>query len=119
MRSVAVDNAGNQTISSVRADRRIDNTPPAITSFTVPAAPLSGSASLSAAASDTGGSGVASVLFQYRLQGSATWLNACPVDTSSPYSCSFDTTSVSDGTYEFRAVATDNAGNTTTPSTQT
>jgi hypothetical protein len=61
---------------------------------------------------------VASVLFQVAPAGSGTWSTACS-DTTSPYSCNFGTTGLVDGSYDFRAIATDNNGNTTTAPTQT
>ena len=65
---------------------------------------------LTGSASDTGGSGIAQVVFQRSPAGAGTW-TAIGTDTSAPYSTSFDTTAVSDGLYDLRAVATDNAGN--------
>ena len=50
--------------------------------------------------------------------GAGTWTDVC-TDTSSPYSCSFDTTTVSDGLYDFRAIATDNISLSTTSATVT
>ena len=35
-------------------------------------------------------------------------------DTTSPYACSYDTSALADGQYDFRSLATDNAGNTGT-----
>ena len=37
----------------------------------------------------------------------------------SPYTCAFNTTAVADGLYDMRALATDNAGNTTASAVQT
>jgi len=47
--------------------------------------------------------------------GSGTWTAACTGATS-PYACAFDTTSVADGLYDVRSVATDVAGNVTASS---
>jgi hypothetical protein len=85
---------------------------PAVT-LADPGSPLRGTVTLTATASDTGGSGVASVAFQLRGPNQSTWTTAC-TDTTSPYSCSVDTTAYTDGTYDVRALATDNAGNTAT-----
>ena len=74
------------------------------------AANLSGSVSLTSTLAD-GGVGVASVQYQYKLTSDSTWTNACSSSTT-PYTCSFNTASVSDGLYDFRVVATDNLGNT-------
>jgi hypothetical protein len=65
---------------------------------------------LSANASDTGGSGLNRVEF-YR---GAALLGS---DTSSPYSTTWDSTAVANGSYALTAVALDNAGNTMTSTT--
>ena len=71
---------------------------------------------LSATASDnTGGSGLANVQFQYSSNGGTSWNNAGAAETSGPFSFTFGT-ALADGTYEARAVATDNAGNSATSS---
>jgi hypothetical protein len=58
------------------------------------------------------------VLFEVAPAGSGTWSTACS-DSSSPYSCTFATTTLADGSYDFRATATDNNGNAATAPTQT
>src|SRR5207302_73122 len=75
-----------------------------------PGANLRQSVTLTASASDTGGSGITSVAFQRRPSGSGSWTTIA-TDGTFPYSTSFDTTGVADGLYDFRAVATDTAGN--------
>jgi hypothetical protein len=105
LRAVATDNASRSTNSTVVTNRRIDNTVPTV-SMTDPGTPLSGTVTLGATASDTG-SGVANVKIQRSPAGAGTWTDVC-TDSSSPYSCSFDTTAVGDALYDFRAVATDN-----------
>jgi hypothetical protein len=84
-----------------------DPTPPTV-SITTPAsgATLSNSVTYSANASDN--VGVAGVRF--RVDGN----NIGSEDTSSPYSISWDTTGVSNGTHSLTAVARDAAGNSTT-----
>jgi hypothetical protein len=77
-----------------------------------PGSPLRGTIGLSGDATDSG-SGLASVTLQHRRSGEATWTDVC-TDTGSPYSCSLDTTALADGLYDFRALATDNDGNTAT-----
>jgi chitinase len=47
------------------------------------------------------------------VSGSTTYKDLCS-DTTAPYSCAVDTSTLADGTYSFRAVATDVAGNSTT-----
>ncbi len=109
-RVVGTDNGGNLT-ASVVTNRRIDNTVPSVV-LTDPGTPLHGTVTLSATATDTGGSGVASVSFEYSLAGANTW-TVLGTDASSPYSLSFNTTLLADGLYDLRAVATDAAGNQT------
>lgn len=86
-----------------------DTTPPTV-SLSAPSsgATLSGSTTVSANASDN--VGVAGV--QFKLNGN----NLGAEVTSSPYSSSWDTTSVSNGTHTLTATARDAAGNTTTSS---
>src|SRR5947208_1835890 len=104
----AADTGSGTLYSSLVTNRRVDNTVPTV-SMTDPGTPLSGTIALGATASDTG-SGVASVLIQRSPAGAGTWTDIC-TDATSPYSCSFDTTGVSDALYDFRAVASDVAGN--------
>src|SRR6266566_5062607 len=78
--------------------------------LTDPGANLRQTITLSASASDTDGSGVDSVAFERRPAGGGSWTTIAS-DGSSPYSVSFDTTSLGDGLYDFRSVATDTAGN--------
>ena len=110
-RAVTTDNAGNATSSSIVANRRIDNTAPTAT-MTNPGATITGTKSFDGTASDAG-SGVASLKFQVSPLGAGTWSDMCS-DTTSPYACSYDTSALADGQYDFRSLATDNAGNTGT-----
>jgi hypothetical protein len=110
LRSVSTDNAGNSTNSSTVTNRRVDNTAPTA-SMTNPGSPITGTKSFDGTSTDTGGSGVASLKFQSSPTGAGTWSDMCS-DTTSPYSCSYDTSALSDGQYDFRSLATDNAGNT-------
>ncbi len=117
-RAIATDNAGNNTTSSI-VSFAIDTVAP-IVAMT---APVNGSNSgntkptLSATASDNnGGTGLASVQFQYSSNGGTSWSNAGAAETSGPFSFTF-TTALATGMYEARAIATDNAGNSTTSST--
>jgi chitinase len=111
VRAVATDNAGNTTSSSTVTNRRVDNTAPTV-SMTNPGSPIGGTKVFDGSASDSG-SGVASVTFQASPTGASTWSDLCS-DTTSPYSCSYDTSALSDGQYDFRAVAVDAAGNSAT-----
>jgi hypothetical protein len=108
-RAISTENAGNTATSATVASRLVDNTLPTA-SLTDPGAYLRLTVTLDATAADIGGSGVASVAFEHSPAGAGTWTNIC-TDTTFPYSCSFDTTAVTEGLYDLRAVATDNAGN--------
>ena len=66
--------------------------------------PLTGTVALSATASSN--RGVAYVKFQYAPSGTTDWVDVC-TDTTSAYSCPWNTTAVADGTYDVRAYATD------------
>jgi chitinase len=109
LRAVSTDNAGNSTNSSTVPNRRVDNTAPTAT-MTNPGSPITGTKSFDGTSTD-GGSGVASLTFQVSPVGAGTWSDMCS-DTTSPYSCSYDTSALADGQYDFRSLATDNAGNT-------
>lgn len=111
-RAIATDLAGNQTTSAAVTGRRVDNTPPTGVTITAPPTPIRGTITINAGTPlDTGGSGVASVAIQHSPAGTGTWTSVC-TDTAAAYSCSFNSTLVADGLYDFRALATDNAGNT-------
>src|SRR4051812_8188226 len=107
-RAVAIDGVAKTGTSAAVTSRRIDNTAPTATLGAI-AANVSGSISLTSTTAD-GGSGMASVQYQYRTSPAGAWTNACSSATT-PYSCTFATTSVSDGLYDFRAVPTDVVGN--------
>ena len=115
LRVVATDNVGNVTTSAPIASRRVDNTVPTV-SQDDPGTNLRASVTLTGSAADTGGSGVAQVVFERSPAGAGSW-TAIGTDASAPYSTSFDTTGVSDGLYDLRVVATDNAGNVTSSAT--
>jgi hypothetical protein len=110
-RAVATDNVSRTGTSAAVTSRRIDNTDPTVT-MTAPAANLGGSVTLASVAADAG-SGVASVQYQYKPTSGSTWTNACAGGTT-PFSCAFDTSPLTDGLYDFRAIATDNVGRTAT-----
>jgi hypothetical protein len=116
LRALATDAAGNTTASATVADRRVDNTGPTVTTND-PGAFVRGSITLGAGAADAG-SGVASVAIQEAPTGRTTWATVC-TDTTSPYSCPLNTTTLTEGGYDLRAIATDVAGNTTTSTTVT
>ena len=109
LRTVVTDVAGNTFTTATVASRRVDNVLPLV-SLTDPGSPLSGTVTLNATASDTGGSGVANVRFQRSTAGAATWTDVC-TDNAPAYTCGFNTTTVPDALYDLRALATDIAGN--------
>jgi hypothetical protein len=105
VRTVATDAAGNSTTSTPVYNRRVDNQAPTVT-MTDPGTPVKGTLSLQSTTGDGQGSGVSSVRYEYKPSAGSTWSTACS-SASSPFSCSLDTSSVADGLYDFRAVATD------------
>ncbi|GAA1931780.1 Ig-like domain-containing protein [Nocardioides marmoribigeumensis] len=108
----AVATAGSSsTTSAVVVDVLVDNVAPT-TTMTDPGSPLRGTVTLAATATDAE-SGVAQVVLQWQRSGTSTWTTACTLSLE-PFSCRFDTTALADGTYSFRSVATDVAGNTST-----
>ena len=103
---------GRQRRARRRTRRRGDLGPPTA-SLTAPAAnaTVSNAVALSASASDT--VGVQSV--QFRVDN----VNIGAADTSSPYSISWDSRSVTNGSHTITAVARDAAGNTATSASRT
>ena len=110
-RALATDNAGNQTASASQTNRRIDNTAPTVTP-TDPGRYVRGNVTLGGTAADAG-SGIVSIVLEGRAVGSGTWVTVC-TSTTSPLTCTYDTTTIADGAYEIQLTATDAAGNTTT-----
>ena len=110
LRARAVDGGGNPGTSGIRTTL-VDNTLPT-GSLTAPSpGDVVGGASvgLAATAADTG-SGVASVEFTVKPQGSPTYVTIS-TDSSAPYATTWDATAVTDGPAELRLVITDVAGN--------
>src|SRR5262249_44745562 len=104
---VVTDMAGNSTTSAVRTIT-VDNHSP-VPTLGDPGANLSGTVTLTATSDpDTG-----SVDFQRADAGSGIWTTIA-TDTTTPFSTSLDTTTLADGLYDFRVVATDGIGNTGT-----
>jgi hypothetical protein len=116
-RATAIDNAGNVDTSGARNNRQIDNNAPTI-SLSANASPLSATQTITATVGDGTGSGVSSVTIQRSPAGANTWTDIC-TDTTSPFSCPFDTTTVTDGSYDFRGTATDGVNLSTTSATIT
>jgi hypothetical protein len=110
LRALATDVAGNTTASTVVAGRRIDNTAPTV-SVADPGAFVRATITLTATAADAG-SGLVSVVVQRAPTGTGTWTTVCASAT-----CPLNTTTLADGGYDLRAIATDAAGNAATSAT--
>lgn len=108
-RAIATDKAGHSTTSAVVANRVVQNTVSSVT-LTAPSTHLRGNVTLAATATSTGT--ISSVKIQRSIAGAASWTDIC-TDTTSPYTCSFATAQVADGTYDLRAVVTDSEGRAT------
>ncbi|HEX8086109.1 MAG TPA: hypothetical protein VF529_17580 [Solirubrobacteraceae bacterium] len=115
LRATATNNNGYSRTSVVRQNVRVDNTAPAVT-MSSPAAWSRGTITLDTTTlSDGSGSGIANVKYEYKTSASGTWTSTACTGSTSPFSCSFDTNTMTNGTtYDFRAIATDLAGNATT-----
>lgn len=109
LRAVATDVAGNTTTSAGVTNRFVDNTVSSIV-MNDPGAFLSGTVTLTATASST--AGVTSVRIQGAQAGSTAWTDVC-TDTTSPYSCTYNTATAPDGLYDIRAILLDGTGRTT------
>jgi hypothetical protein len=113
--AVVTDAAGN-SFTTAGVPVTVDTTPPTVT-LTDPGTPLSGTVTLQAASPDAD---TASVAFQISPAGAGTWTTVATDTTPpTPYSGVYDTTVVSDGLYDFRAIARDTVGNVSTPSVVT
>jgi hypothetical protein len=108
LRALATDAAGNQTLSTVVTDRRVDNTAPDLT-FDGPAegARVWGSLPLAASASDPG-TGLAWIEFRTSTGGAwTTWAT----QATPPFDYSWDSTSVADGVAQIEVLVSDALGN--------
>jgi hypothetical protein len=109
VRAVAIDAAGNTTASAATTSRIVDNTGPTVA--VTPPGMFRGTVTVNATATDP--RGVAGLVIQRSPAGADDWTTLC-TDTSSPYSCSWSSTGLTDGAYDVRAVAQDNLGNQAT-----
>jgi Bacterial Ig-like domain (group 3) len=114
----ATDQAGNVSTALAKTVA-FDSTKPNARNLTnVPV--LTGNAVTitdSAAPTDTGGSGLNNLQIQRRtVAGPGAWNTICTV-IATPWQCSFNSTTVPDGSYNFQARAVDNAGNLGTSAT--
>ena len=103
-----------QAISNELSGSTTDTTGPSVSISSPTGGTVSGTVTVTATASDnTGGSGMAGV--QFKVDG----VNVGAEDTTSPYSVSWNTTTLANGSHNLTAVARDVAGNTTTSATVT
>ena len=119
--AVARDAAGNKTTSAAKTvtvnnpvvtpPPPADTTAPTVSLTSPSASTVSGTVAISATASDN----VGVVGVQFKLNGS----NLGTEYTSSPYSLSWNTTTVANGSHTLTAVARDAAGNKTTSAAKT
>jgi hypothetical protein len=113
LKAVATDqlNATSSTEVSFNVSNTTANTPPTV-SLTAPASgTVSGTMTFAATASDPGGS-VAKV--EFYLVNSSGQRTLIATDTTNTYGGTYNTTQVANGGYQLMAVATDNAGASST-----
>jgi hypothetical protein len=111
--AVAWDTSGNRSIApDPTVTVTVDNTVPAV-SITAPAggSTVSGTTAVTATASDN----VGVVSIQFQIDGA----NLGSTITAAPYTVTWDTTTVGNGSHQLTAVAKDAAGNTTTSAVTT
>ncbi len=112
---MVTDSATNEA-TSASVNVRVDNTAPFVAIGGIANGQnVSGSIGLSATATDVGGSGILSVQYGYRTQGSVGgYTTIGSSSTPSSYGVTLNTLSplVADGLYQIRAVATDLANHT-------
>ena len=112
VRLEAHDSAGNTATTSL-VTVRIDNTSPTGSLTTAPTAgsTVSGAVALASADAADGGSGVQSVSFEFAPTTTNAWSPVAAADTVAPYSVSWATSTLCDGTWDLRITVTDAAGN--------
>ncbi len=119
--TLATDKAGNVQAApgTPNATTKLDTVAPSAFQMTNPGQYLRATEKLALTSAPTdGGSGIASVTYQYWVSGTPeAWSTACTAITS-PWSCNWNTATKAtpDGLYNLRAAAADNAGNTTVAS---
>ena len=114
------DNVGRTATSAAVTNRKVDNTNPATVTLNAVGTNLSGNVNFTGTATDNvGGAGIASWKVQTSPAGTNTWTDLC-TDAATPFSaCTGNVDGFADGLYDFRALATDSAGNTRASTVQT
>lgn len=115
-RLLATDGAGNTGVFTSPNVLRVDTTSPIGTIGAAPAGPVSGFVTLTGTSGDTG-SGVSGVDVTYAGPNSGGICFQPPSPDS--WSCTWDTTTISDGVYTVSATMQDLAGNSSTPISRT
>lgn len=111
LRLVVRDVVGNEHTGAPVTNRRVDNVLPSVSLALTPASgSITGTLAFDTDAADNE-SGMKDVQVQYRVATTGTWTNACGLDNAAPYQCSASSAGVPDGLYDFKSIATDNAGN--------
>jgi signal peptidase I len=91
----------------------VDWAPPTV-SLASPGTPVKDTVTLTATAADAE-TGIRDVVIQY-LPAGGSWTTVC-TNATAPYSCAWNTATVTDGSYSLRAIAADNASHSTTSAT--
>ena len=114
----AQNNSGTSATASTTAS--YDATAPSLQAGGLAYTQVVGEVGLFATVSDTG-AGVGSVVFQYRRAGEDDWQTACVAANSfgTGYDCDWYVDGIANGTYEWRAQASDTVGNVSTSETGT
>src|SRR5262249_34230903 len=98
------------TIAILPGSRADPGTAP-VAQLNDPGAVLKGTVTLTATVTPSAGRTVSSVLFEQSAAAAGQWSPIATV-TTPPYTAALDTTSLTDGSYDFRVTATDSAGET-------
>ena len=115
------DTLGNENTSEVRRVRIDTQGPISILDRPPSSSIITGSAVIvNASISDSGFAQVDTAIFEYRINSSSAWTLICMDNRAPVYDCTWDTTSLPDGSeYEVRVYANDSLGNTGPADTHT
>lgn len=114
----AVDNGGTSSNGTVTIKRDASGPVTAMTAPPAAGALLKGTVALTGTATDSI-SGMTRVEFQYKTTAGSTWTTIGTADTATPFTGSWITTGLTDGSYDLRTLATNGAGLQTGSSTVT